>query len=154
VDPSTGLVTSTVNADSLLAANPFTDVSQYKLVDASTDPVDVDPSTGLSTDPNLELTTNNALLTERYDDLKVQAILNEIYGQNSMGTAKAPTPNLFAMNFQAVSVAEKYYLGGIAVTNGTEMPSAILEAAIQHTDTSIGQIVGALKATDLWNSTL
>src|SRR5262245_29468700 len=61
LDPATN---TTVNADALLALNPYTDVSKYQLVDASTDPLG--PS-----DPNLEAITHNLLLTERYDDLKV-----------------------------------------------------------------------------------
>jgi phospholipase C len=136
----------TVNADALLAMNPFTDVSKYQLVDASTDPM------GMS-DPNLELITNNALLTERYDDLKVQAILNEINGLNSLGTAHAAVPALFYMNFQAVSVAQKYAGGGIVSGPSGEMPSNILMAAMQHTDHSVGQIVAALQGARLWNDT-
>jgi hypothetical protein len=42
-----------------------------------------------------------------YDSLKVQAILNEIDGLNHEGTAPNPVPNVFGMNFQAVSVGEK-----------------------------------------------
>ena len=92
----------TVDANALLAADPFTDVSKYTLVDPSTDPLG-------PTDPNLiNDTTHNLLLTERYDDLKVQAILNEIAGKTSQGNDFAPVPNLFGMNFQAVSVAQKY----------------------------------------------
>src|SRR5262249_41899765 len=72
-DPATN---TTVSADALLAADPFTDVSKYTLVDASTDPLG-------AADPNLETITHNVLLTERYDDLKVQAILREINGQAS-----------------------------------------------------------------------
>jgi phospholipase C len=144
LDPTTNM---TVNADALLAMNPFTDVSKYKLVDASTDPA------GGASDPNLELTTNNILLTERYDDLKVQAILNEIHGLNSLGTAHAAVPALFYMNFQAVSVAQKYALGGIVAGPGGEIPSNILQAAMQHTDQSVGLIVGALQGTGLWNDT-
>jgi hypothetical protein len=144
-DPNTG---QTVNADALLASNPFTDVSQYTLVDPSTDPLGPN-------DPNLELTTNNVLLTERYDDLKVQAIINEINGLNPLGTAATFVPNFFGMNFQAVSVAEKYYLGGITLLpNGQEGPaSAPLEAAVQHTDASVGAIVAALHNAGLWNTT-
>ena len=144
----------TVDANALLAANPFTDVSKYTLVDPSTDPLG--PS-----DPNLiNDTTHNLLLTERYDDLKVQAILNEIAGKTSQGNNFAPVPNLFGMNFQAVSVAQKYALGGITLLpDGSTAPSTILEAAIQHTDASIGEIVAALQNTGdgrgatLWNST-
>ena len=57
-----------------LNAGPFTDLSNYTLVDPSTDPQGPN-------DPNLiNDTTTNVLLTEKYDDLKVQAILNEIKG--------------------------------------------------------------------------
>src|SRR5271157_1132076 len=145
----------TVDANALLAANPFTDVSKYTLVDPSTDPLG-------PTDPNLiNDTTHNLLLTERYDDLKDQAILNEIAGKTSQGNDSAPVvPNLFGMNFQAVSVAQKYAYGGIvSLPDGSTAPSQVLEAAIQHTDASIGEIESALQTTadgrggSLWNST-
>src|SRR6516164_2716798 len=42
--------------------------------------------------------------TEAYDQIKVDAILNEIDGRNSTATSAAPVPNIFGMNFQAVSV--------------------------------------------------
>jgi YVTN family beta-propeller protein len=155
LDPATG---RTVDANALLAANPFTDVSKYVLVDASTDPLGPN-------DPNLiNDTTHNLLLTEKYDDLKVQAILNEIAGlasHDSPGITAPQVPALFGMNFQAVSVAQKYALGGIIVLpNGDTAPSEILKAAMQHTDASIAQIVAALQNTrdaavggSLWNST-
>ena len=149
LDPATG---HTVDANALLAANPFTDVSKYVLVDASTDPDG--PS-----DPHLiNDTTHNVLLTEAYDDLKVNAILREIAGQashNSPDITHPQVPNLFGMNFQAVSVAEKYYLGGVSLLpNGQEgAPSDILKAAVQHTDASVGKIVLALKTANLWDST-
>lgn len=146
LDPTTN---KTVSADALLAANPFTDVSKYTLVDASTDPLG-------PTDPNLESTVNNLLLTERYDDLKVQAILNEIDGLNSRGTTAAAIPNLFGMNFQAVSVAEKYFQGGIALlSNGkVAIPSQILQAAFLHTDASVGKIVSELHKAGIWDKTM
>jgi arylsulfatase A-like enzyme len=156
LDPTTG---KTVDANALLAANPFTDVSKYVLVDASTDPAG-------ASDPNLiNDTTHNLLLTEKYDDLKVQAILNEIAGKASHASSAITDPQvpaLFGMNFQAVSVAEKYFLGGInLLPNGQEgAPSAILAAAMQHTDASIGKIVAALHNTtdpktgdSLWDDT-
>ena len=117
-------------------------------MDASTDPVGCH-------DPNLELTTNNTLLTEKYDDLHVAAILNEINGLNSRGTAAAAVPALFAGNFQAVSVAEKFTGGGITLdSGGNEVVSLPLQSAMMHTDASIGQIEAALKAQNLWNNTL
>jgi arylsulfatase A-like enzyme len=141
-----------------LQGGPFADLSPYTLVDASTDPVAVDPTTHMSSDPNLELTTNNVLLTEKYDDLKVHAILNEIQGLPShtfAGSDKSKVPAIFAMNFQAVSVAQKDFNGGIAqLPNGQEgAPSGLLESALQHTDRSIGTIVAALKSAGLWDET-
>jgi arylsulfatase A-like enzyme len=142
-------------------AGPFADLSNYTLVDASTDPVGpFDPATGLSLDPNLiNDTTHNVLLTEKYDDLKVQAILNEIKGLPShtfFGSDKSKIPAIFGMNFQAVSVAEKSFYGGInLLPNGQEgAPNPALEGAMQHTDESIGAITAALKAAGIWDSTL
>ena len=87
-----------------LNAGAFTDLSNYTLVDPSTDPQGPN-------DPNLiNDTTTNVLLTEKYDDLKVQAILNEIKGLPShtfFGSDKSQIPAIFGMNFQAVSVAQK-----------------------------------------------
>jgi hypothetical protein len=149
LDPTTG---KTVDANALLAADPFTDVSKYILVDASTDPAG-------ASDPNLiNDTTHNVLLTERYDDLKVQAILNEIAGKASHAAPDitgSMVPAIFGMNFQAVSVAQKFYQGGVTLLpNGQEgAASAILQAAIQHTDASIGKIVSALKAANVWSTT-
>ncbi|MDF5721584.1 MAG: alkaline phosphatase family protein [Rhizonema sp. PD37] len=98
--------------------------------------------------------TSNYKLTEAYDDLKVNAIVNEINGKNSLGTKDAPVPAIFAMNFQAVSVAQKAQVGGIDFANGTETPSAEFIDALSHTDASIGTIVNALKQNKLLDSTL
>jgi hypothetical protein len=148
----------TVNADALLAivaAGGTVDLSKYQLVDGSSSGIFSDPySAG---DPNfqanLELLTNNTLLTEKYDDFKVQALINEIDGKNPLGTANAPVPNLFGMNFQAVSVAEKYVGGGIDLVNGQEVVSNILHHALSHTDASIGRLVNELAAQHLYDST-
>jgi len=120
--------------------------------------VAIDPKTGklidASNNPDhlpLAVTTTSPVLTAAYDDLKVQAILNEINGLNSRGTTQTQVPNLFGMNFQAVSVGQKVLSGGIAA-DGT--PSTDLEAALKHTDQSIGEIVNALKQNNLFDSTL
>jgi arylsulfatase A-like enzyme len=136
-----------------LNAGAFTDLSNFTLVDPSTDPQGPN-------DPNLiNDTTKNVLLTEKYDDLKVQAILNEIEGQKSHNffSAVAPQiPALFGMNFQGVSVAQKDAHGGInLLPNGQEgSPSALLEGALQHTDASLGKIIAELKSDGIWDSTL
>jgi hypothetical protein len=150
-DPAAG---HTVNADTLLqtdlALGFVPDVSGYILVDASTDPAG-------RTDPNLETLTNNPLLTQRYDDLKVQAIINEIHGQASHPSPNITNPQvpaIFGLNLQAVSVAQKYFAGGITqLQDGDTAPSLVLAAAIQHADASVGQIVGELHLAGLWDST-
>jgi arylsulfatase A-like enzyme len=135
-----------------LNAGAFTDLSNFTLVDPSTDPQGAN-------DPNLiNDTTKNVLLTEKYDDLKVQAILNEINGLPShtfFGSDKSKIPAIFGMNFQGVSVAEKDAHGGInLLPNGQEgTPSALLEGAIQHTDQSIGKMVAALHQAGIWDTT-
>ncbi|MDF5739303.1 MULTISPECIES: alkaline phosphatase family protein [unclassified Nostoc] len=98
-------------------------------------------------------TTKDTNLTEAYDDLKVNAILNEIAGKNSRDTTKPGTPAIFGMNFQALSVSQKDASsnGGIA-TNGT--PSSGLINALEHTDASIGKIVNTLKQQGKFDSTL
>jgi hypothetical protein len=87
-----------------------------------------------------------------YDDVKVQAILNEIHGKRADGSAAAPVPTLFGMNFQAVSVGEKLTVGGYRDAFGT--PSALLATALAHTDESLGKLVHALEEHHLLDSTL
>jgi len=90
--------------------------------------------------------------TEANDDIKVQAIINEIDGMRSdgsPGTGKAPA--IFGMNFQAVSVGEKLVAGGY---DATLAPRPILQHAISHTDASIGRMVAELNAKGLYRDTL
>jgi hypothetical protein len=103
----------------------------------------------------LSAITHNYKLTEAYDNLHVQAVLNEIDGMNSLGTSAALVPNLFALNFQAVSVAEKSKFGGIKIlSGGVEQPSDQLTNALQVTDGQIGRIIQELRNRNLYNSTL
>jgi hypothetical protein len=92
-----------------------------------------------------------------YDSLKVQAILNQIDGLNHDGTAVRQVPNVFGMNFQAVSVGQKLNEKSIGVTGGYQdaigTPSAALKDEIQYVDTAIGQMVAQLKKRDLYKST-
>lgn len=96
-----------------------------------------------------------------YDQLKVNAILNEIAGKNHDGTATTKTPNIFGMNFQAVSVGQKLIekntpngtiTGGYLDAEGT--PSESLMKEIQFVDNSIGEMVRGLRARGLLDSTL
>jgi len=89
---------------------------------------------------------------EAYDDTKVQAVLNQIDGTKSDGSAAQPVPVIFGMNFQAVSVGQKLPVGGYADANGT--PTANLKHALNHTDQSIGRIVAELGKQGLLASTM
>src|SRR5262249_39240356 len=92
--------------------------------------------------PEIAATDGTRLGTEAYDDLKVQAILNEIAGKDHTGTKKAPVPAIFGMNFQAVSVTQKLTGDGYLDALGT--PSPELQAALDHTDQSLGKMLAVL----------
>jgi hypothetical protein len=92
--------------------------------------------------PEIASTDGTRLGTQVYDDLKVQAILNEIAGKDHTGTKKAPVPAIFGMNFQAVSVTQKLTADGYLDSDGT--PSPELQAALDHTDQSLSQMLAAL----------
>jgi hypothetical protein len=91
-----------------------------------------------------------------YDTLKVNAILNQIDGKTHLGNATAPVPNIFGMNFQAVSVGQKLIEG--SVTGGYEdaagNPTPVMKDEIVFVDDSIGQMVAELKRQGLLESTL
>jgi hypothetical protein len=92
-----------------------------------------------------------------YDTLKVNAIVNQIKGKTHNGGAQAPVPNLFGMNFQAVSVGQKLIepsvgSGGYLDAAGT--PSQLLVNQIQFVDAAIGEMVTALSGQGLLDSTL
>lgn len=113
---------------------------------------------------NLDLSSGVSAWTDSffdircYDTLKVDAILNEIKGKNHDGKATATTkvPNIFGMNFQAVSVGQKLIengvKGGYSDAEGT--PSEKLVTEIEFVDKSIGEMVSELKAQGLYERTL
>ena len=96
------------------------------------------------------------------DQLKVNAVLNQIHGRTHLGASKAPVPVIFGMNFQAVSVGQKLIepksanrtdanSGGYEDAQGTPRPKMLAE--IQFVDAAIGQMVDALKHEGLLDST-
>ena len=100
-----------------------------------------------------------------YDSLKVQGILNQIDGRTHNGKAFAPVPDIFGMNFQAVSIGQKLIYqdaptvapgysthGGYVDSIGT--PSASLLREIQFVDRSIGLMRSELLRQGLLSSTL
>jgi Type I phosphodiesterase / nucleotide pyrophosphatase len=89
-----------------------------------------------------------------YDQLKVNAIVNEIKGKNHLGTKAAPVPTILGMNFQAVSVGQKLIKGvkgGYTDAAGDPTPSMLGE--IKFVDAAIGQMVDALQKQGLLHST-
>jgi hypothetical protein len=96
------------------------------------------------------------------DQLKVNAVLNQIHGRTHLGASKAPVPAIFGMNFQAVSVGQKLIepksatrtdanTGGYEDASGTPRPKMLAE--IQFVDAALGQMVAALKQEGLFDST-
>jgi hypothetical protein len=120
--------------------------------------------TGLSCeavpDSGADLTawTNSFQNIQCYDTLKVDAILNEIDGKNHLGTKKTAVPNIFGMNFQAVSVGQKLIEKSNGMTGGyldaAATPTAGLLSEIKFVDASIGAWVSELKSQGLYDSTL
>jgi hypothetical protein len=111
-------------------------------------------------DPGSDLTawTNSFQNIQCYDTLKVDAILNEVNGKNHLGTKRTQVPNIFGMNFQAVSVGQKLVEHSNGVTGGyldaAGTPTSALLGEIQFVDASIAAFVKGLKATGLYDSTM
>jgi arylsulfatase A-like enzyme len=93
-----------------------------------------------------------------YDQFKVQAVLNWIDGKTHDGSASAPVPTLFGMNFQSVSVGQKLVESSLGLTGGyvdaLGTPSDSLLAEIQYVDGAIGQMVSELSKQGLLDSTI
>ena len=89
------------------------------------------------------------------DQLKVNAILNEIDGKDHLGVKATQVPAIFGMNFQAVSVGQKLVIGsrkgGYTDAKGT--PTADMKSEIEFVDAAIGQFVAELKHRHLYDST-
>jgi hypothetical protein len=123
-----------------------------------------------------EITNNNGfdntvsvVCTVANDQLKVNAVLNEIKGLRHDGTKGPGVPTVFGMNFQAVSVGQKLandnsdgsctadttftgQPGGY--TDGAGTPTAVLAYGLRKTDEALGDMISALKAQGIYDSTL
>jgi hypothetical protein len=91
-----------------------------------------------------------------YDTLKVSAILNQIDGKTHLGTARAPVPTIFGMNFQAVSVGQKLIEGGVkgGYQDAAGTPTPKMMDEIIFVDESIGKMVAELNQRGLVETTL
>jgi hypothetical protein len=115
--------------------------------------------------------THSVVCTVENDQKKVQAILNEINGLSHDGSSSPGTPEVFGMNFQAVSVGQKLVkdnydnsciddadptinqqAGGY--TDGSGTPSAVLAYGLQKTDEALASMIVALKNEGIYDTTL
>jgi len=87
-----------------------------------------------------------------YDQLHVQAVVNQIDGFTHDRSTKVGVPAVFGTNFQAVSVGEKLASAGYTDVLGT--PSQGLAEELDFVDRSIGIFVAELKKEGLSDSTL
>jgi hypothetical protein len=99
---------------------------------------------------------------EAYDQIKVDAILNEIDGKTSAGAPAPTVPNIFGMNFQTVSVGEKLVdptqAGNPSYVPGGYEPGSLvftpqLEGGLAFVDHALGEMVSELQARGLLSST-
>jgi hypothetical protein len=114
--------------------------------------------------------TGSVVCTVQNDQLKVQAILNEIHGLTHDGKP-AQVPAVFGMNFQAVSVGQKLAKdnkNGSCTTDtdptinkqpggyldGAGTPTAVLSYGLQKTDDALWSMLKALKQQNIYDSTL
>lgn len=108
----------------------------------------IDPATGT---PYIDIYTH----TEKFDDYHVQAIVNQIDGKNSTGTAAAPVPTLFGTNFQTLSVAQKATVAsGGGYLDASFTPGPEVANAIAYVDGALGRIVAELRQRGLYDSTV
>ncbi len=99
--------------------------------------------------------TNSFANVQCYDQLRVNAILNQIAGRTHSGQT-AQVPALFGMNFQAVSVGQKLIEGSASggYLNAAGVPSAQLLGEIEYVDAAVGDMVAALKQTGQFEDTV
>ena len=106
-----------------------------------TTPTGISCATVRDTGADLTAWTNSFQNIQCYDTLKVDAILNWIDGKNHLGTKTTKVPDIFGMNFQAVSVGQKLIEASNNVTGGyldaTGTPSAALLDEFKFVDASI-----------------
>jgi predicted AlkP superfamily pyrophosphatase or phosphodiesterase len=114
--------------------------------------------------------THSVVCTVQNDQLKVQGIVNEIHGLTHDGKFSPGVPEVFGMNFQAVSVGQKLSAdnfdgscvadtsslngqpGGYKDGSGT--PTTVLAYALDQTDAALARMIKALKGQGIYESTL
>ena len=107
-------------------------------------------------------TTGSFKAEADFDEARVKALVNEIKGLDSTGAGKAAVPELFGMNFQAVSVGQKLpkagpgdaagLVGGYLDASGK--PNTGLAGQLAYVDKALGELVSALRENGLLDKTL
>ncbi|HEX4597594.1 MAG TPA: alkaline phosphatase family protein [Burkholderiaceae bacterium] len=135
-------------------------------------------SNGTHVTPDATVSVNCTLDNDR---LKFNALIAEINGYNHTGTGtQVGTPTVFGTDLQAISVGQKVShnntdgscyapdpkgLDGATphtpltgkpggYVDGSGKPTEVLEYALEQTDAQLGQVVAALKARSLYDSTI
>ncbi len=94
--------------------------------------------------------TGSLARTENYDDLKADAIVNEIDGMAHDGHRRTTVPSVFGLNMQAVNVAQKLY--GYRDADGDLTPG--VDQAITYVDTLLARFMVELDRKRLRDDTL
>jgi hypothetical protein len=91
-----------------------------------------------------------------YDALRLNGLLNQIAGKTHNGKP-AEIPAVFGMNFQSVYTGQiliEPALGTGGYQNAAALPNPELVSEVAYVDTSIGQLVSALKHAGIYDETL
>jgi hypothetical protein len=114
------------------------------------------------TDPSQNDWTTDNLLTQQYDNYKVDGVLNWIDGHFHNGKGNLGTPAIFGMNFQSVSTAQKLPQSRTENTSGQapggylsdgRTPGPVLNNALNFVDASIGRMTSELRKQHLLDHT-
>jgi hypothetical protein len=91
-----------------------------------------------------------------YDALRLNGLLNQIAGKTHNGKP-AEIPAVFGMNFQSVYTGQiliEPNLGTGGYQNAAALPNPELVSEVAYVDTSIGELVSALKHAGIYDETL
>jgi type I phosphodiesterase/nucleotide pyrophosphatase len=142
-----------VNGPSNHATNDFFGPEvNSAVVPLTTPPFDVPRCHTIPDPAHTDDWTKSALNITCYDEIKVNALINQIDGFTHDRSKPAPVPAIFGMNFQAVSVGQKLKGAGYLDVLGT--PSALLAGDLDFVDQSLGRMVSELKKNGLLDQTL
>jgi hypothetical protein len=101
--------------------------------------------------PEMKAMPGNIQVRQKYDELKLAAVLNQIHGMDHTGATKSPVPTVFGMTFVSVSDAQKK--AGNGYLDGMGTPSEGLKNEFLWADHALGQIVEALQTEKIYDST-